>query len=187
MKFRVTLISTLALVVIAATAYSQVMPAPAGIGMGPAPMLSRLTGAQFDREYVVSMFQLNSDIIALTNQGATRLTSSDVKSLSSKIRGEQMDKNQKLTTWARQMGVTMPPVNYARIQGVLSRLSTYSGHAYDVQYTRALITLLQQSRRASLLAPNRSIMPQIKNQALITVKATGNEITALQRWLAQHP
>lgn len=166
-----------------------VMPAslPAALGAGPASSLTSLPGDQFDKAYVTSMYQLSTEISALTTQGIAQVTDKNLHDLSVKMRNEQTSQNEKRALWYRQAGFGTIPVNYSRVQAVTDSIVSPSNMAFDHAYANALIGLLSQQRDAAMLVADRSGCPEIRNQAGIEVKTANNEINALQKWLNERP
>ena len=111
---------------------------PAAPGAGPGADLTTLTGAEFDREYIRTMYQLNTEVIAYTSQGIALTTDSNLRSLSIKIRDEQTDRNAKLALWHRNMGLGRIPVNYTSVNNMVAALPAAPGADFDVAYAQGL-------------------------------------------------
>lgn len=156
---------------------------PAVIGAGPAPDLATLTGTAFDEAYLRSMYQLRTNIMPIATLGIEQAQDRNLRDLSGKIRTEMTDQNQKVAMWYRDMGFGTIPVDYSRANTIANTLLTYTGPEFDIQYARVMAGLLNQANTAAQLAVARTTNDEIRNQAEIVVRATQNEIVALQRWV----
>ncbi len=158
---------------------------PAVLGAGPAPALANLTGTDFDRAYIEQMYQLHTNITALTTQGIEQSTDKNLKDLSGKIRYEQTKQNEILATKYMDMGLGKIPVNYASVQPIVDSLINYTGNDYNTLYAKTLVGMLMQQRDASQLGVSRLSDPRLRDQAQIVANASQNEINVLQRWIAE--
>ncbi|MCE5199230.1 MAG: hypothetical protein ABFD54_15895 [Armatimonadota bacterium] len=158
---------------------------PAAIGAGPATDLQYLTGSEFDRGYIRSMYQLNTTISALATQGIEQSTDKNLKDLSGKIRYEKTTQNEKLAMWYRDMGLGRVPVDYSRANAIVNTLLTPSDPQFNANYARTMTSLLQQDRDAAQLGVSRLTRDDVRDQAKIVVNSTQNEIVALQRWIGE--
>lgn len=166
-------------------ATSMGLSVPALIGAGPAPELTNLTGAEFDRAYIQKMYQFNTNMAALATLGIEQTTDKNLKDLSGKIRYEKTKQNEVYAMTYRDMGLGKIPVDYSKVQTIVDSLMNYTGTDFDVQYARVMTGLLTQSRDAAQLAMSRATNPRLRDQANIEARAAQNEINALQRWIGQ--
>jgi uncharacterized protein (DUF305 family) len=166
-------------------ATSMGLSVPALIGAGPAPELTNLTGAEFDRAYIQKMYQFNTNMAALATLGIEQTTDKNLKDLSGKIRYEKTKQNEVYAMTYRDMGLGKIPVDYSKVQTIVDSLMNYTGTDFDVQYARVMTGLLTQARDAAQLAMSRATNPRLRDQANIEARAAQNEINALQRWIGQ--
>ena len=157
---------------------------PAGIGTGPACALAQACGTEFDKAYVLDMYQQNADVAALAAYGVQHVTSGDLRSLSGKIVNERNDVTSKLAGWYTQLACgPIPCVNSDRVDTIIASLSGCCGCEFDRKYAAAMVQLMAQTMDADNLGLQRLTRPEIKNQAQLQVRTNYNEINAFNRFL----
>ncbi|MCL5104474.1 MAG: DUF305 domain-containing protein [Armatimonadetes bacterium] len=160
---------------------------PPELRASPASQLQNLSGTEFDLVYMRVMYQLHSDIQSLAEQGIVRTSGRGLRILSDGIKHEQMDQNAKLAAWYKKTTGGQLSDFCVQSNPDFDRLGTVLPRDYDTAYARTMIAYLQQARDAAQLAVSKAVMPELRDQAGLTVKAADREITALRNWLNNLP
>lgn len=155
----------------------------AALGAGPASDLKSLCGADFDKAYMQSMYQLHTTIAAFTTQGIEQTTDKNLRDLSNKIRDEQTAMNEKLAAWARLCNTCPLPVDYAKVQAIVNTLPKCDDCNFNTEYARTLSMLLSQQRDADQLAVAQSPTKQLRDAASCALTVTEKEINLLVKWI----
>lgn len=165
------------------------------LGAGPFPLLEQVPDYLFNETYMLTMYQLNSDIAALAAYGLDNAYDQDIKVFSRKIALERIDLSNDLRRWYWQYNNRiMPKPDTARQEALLGALSGCSGQEFDRRYAELMIELMQQSEETAELAietnenPDPTVDPTTTNldllfHARVTQRTNENEIAAFQRWL----
>lgn len=159
---------------------------PAAIGAGPAPDLSCLSCADFDKAYAQKIYNQNMTIAALATEGIQRASNKNLRDISGEIRTNVTSENVKLSQWNAGMGNCSIQVDTSRGQTIIESLASSTGDCFDVAYAQTMINVLVQSRDSNMLAVNKSALPEIQRQAKVALSHENDEIMRLQRWLKYH-
>ncbi|MCE5313469.1 MAG: hypothetical protein ABFD49_05600 [Armatimonadota bacterium] len=166
---------------------SSCMPASqavsAALGAGPAVDLQKLCGADFDKAYLQSMYQLHATIGAFVTQGIEQTSDKSLRDLSVKIRDEQTKWNENLAAWARACNDCPLPVDYSKVQAIVNTLPKCNDCNFNAEYARTLSMLLSQQRDADQLAIANSSIKQLQTAAAASVTSTQKQINSLLKWI----
>ncbi|MCX6345258.1 MAG: DUF305 domain-containing protein [Armatimonadetes bacterium] len=158
-----------------------------GLGGGPLAILeSTCAGPEFDRLYIENMFQIHTDITALTTQGIEQTTDKGLRNLSGKIRTEQSDQNTKLAMWYRDMGLGRVKVDYCKSGTIINCLTNLCGAGFDPVYAQTLSDALKTLRDSALVSAPKLSRSDMKHQAELVARTAQNEIDILQKWISTH-
>jgi predicted outer membrane protein len=158
-----------------------------GLGGGPLAILeSTCAGPDFDRLYIENMYQVQTDISALTTQGIEQTTDKGLRNLSVKIRNEQSDQNTKLAMWYRDMGLGRIKVDYCKSANIINCLTNVCGVGFDPVYAQTLSDTLKSLRASALVSAPKLSRDDMKRQAELVAKTAQNEINVLQKWISIH-
>lgn len=153
------------------------------IGVGPAPKIMPFYHTNFDKAYILAMYQQNADIAGLASLGARRALDRCIRVLSTKIVMERLESNQDLELWYRQyFNCQMPEMCTGRLAALEAQLACYSDSGFDCIYASMIIGLMQQAKDAATIAVDRTGMLLLNRQARITCRTNENEIRAFYRW-----
>ncbi len=157
-------------------------PRPAALDDGPVAQIRNLRGPDFDIAYMRVMYQLHSDIRALSSLEYQRTNDRTLMDLSQHISGEQSDLIAKLSIWYKQR--TGGDLSSFCVQSSrdYSALQTTPNLQFDNGYAETMIGLLQHELDASKLATTTATMPELRDQSKIVERAAGKEIKAMQNW-----
>ena len=147
---------------------------PGALGAGPGPGLLDLSCADFDKAYAQRMYEQNTAVIAVATQGIQRAKDKNLRDISGEIRTKRTSENIKLADWYAQMGYGVIPVDYARVQRIVDSLFEPTGRCFDIAYTETMLGLLCQSKGANELGIERATIPDMRNQAGIAARNTGD-------------
>ncbi|MHB9037191.1 MAG: hypothetical protein ACYC64_11035 [Armatimonadota bacterium] len=153
------------------------------LGAGPAPSLQGLCGADFDKAYALSMYQLHTTIDAFVTQGIELTNDKCLRDLSIKIRNEQTVWNEKIAAWGRTCGMCPFAVDYSKVQAIVNTLPKCDDCNFNAEYARTLSMLLSQQRDADQLAIANSSIKQLRDAANSSVTNTQKEINSLLKWI----
>lgn len=158
---------------------------PASMGAGPAAMLPCDTCA-FDAAYAGSMYAQNSVVIAVTQYGTQRVSNGNLRDISSEINGYLTSANNKLQSWYGVVACGVASPNCAEADAILAQLASTPANCFDAVYAKTLSQLLQQSTSADAIGGQRSLTPQMRQQAQFMSRRSADWAFRLDRWVTDH-
>lgn len=158
---------------------------PGAIGAGPAPGLSDLKCADFDKAYVERVYAHNTVMIAVATLGIQRGCNKNIRDISGEIRTDRTSENEKLACWYAQMGYGTIPVDYGRVQSISDSLAEPQGDCFDTAYANTMVTLLKQANEAHSTVLGRTGIGELCAFAQFAARKTGDQAFRLERWLGR--
>ena len=110
----------------------------------------------------------------------------NLRDISGEINGYLTSANNKLQSWYGVMSCGVASPDCAKAQAIINQLAATPASCFDAVYAQTLSQLLHQSQSADVVGGQRSLTPDMRQQAQFLSGKEADWAFRLDRWVTDH-